>query len=98
MLASGFVRADAVLDDILPLEVPITPNHLLNLCLEESLEYHKATYRLGTVYTTVNRNWEFSRQAVWQMHVSRAVAVDMESATVAANGFRYRIPTPRYCV
>lgn len=93
VLATGFMRADGVLDDILPLQVPITPNHLLNLCLQESLDHHKVNYRLGTVYTTVNRNWEFSQhKSVWEMHVSRSLAVDMESATVATNGFRYRIP------
>ncbi len=93
VLATGFMRADGVLDDILPLQVPITPNHLLNLCLQEALEHYGARYRLGTVYTTVNRNWEFSqRRSVWEIHVSRSIAVDMESATVATNGFRYRIP------
>lgn len=92
VLASGFVRADGILDPVLPLQVPITPNHLLNLCLQESLDHHNAAYRLGTVYTTSNRNWDFSRQSVWDMHISRAIAVDMESATVATNGFRYRIP------
>jgi AMP nucleosidase len=50
--------------------------------------------RMGIVYTTANRNWELNLAMVEdQLRVSRALAVDMESATVAANGFRYRIPT-----
>jgi AMP nucleosidase len=46
------------------------------------------------VFTTANRNWELNLDAVSErLRQSRAIAVDMESATVAANGFRYRIPT-----
>ena len=49
---------------------------------------------MGTVFTTSNRNWEFNQaKALAAIQASRSVAVDMESATVAANGFRYRIPT-----
>jgi AMP nucleosidase len=49
---------------------------------------------MGIVYTTANRNWELHLALVEdRLRQSRALAVDMESATVAANGFRYRIPT-----
>jgi AMP nucleosidase len=49
---------------------------------------------MGIVYTTANRNWELHLAlAQDRLRQSRALAVDMESATVAANGFRYRIPT-----
>lgn len=93
VLATGFMRDDGVLDDILPLNIPITPNHLLNVYLKEQLDEHDRSYRLGTVYTTANRNWEFiKKRTVEQIHISRSVAIDMESATVATNGYRYRIP------
>ncbi len=93
VLATGFMRDDGVLDNILPLNIPITPNHLLNVYLKEQLDRHERNYRLGTVYTTANRNWEFiKRRTVEQIHISRSVAIDMESATVATNGYRYRIP------
>ncbi|HKL14828.1 MAG TPA: hypothetical protein VJ915_04295 [Balneolaceae bacterium] len=93
VLATGFMREDGVLDDILPLNIPITPNHLLNVYLKDQLDQRERSYRLGTVYTTANRNWEFiKRRTVEQIHVSRSVAIDMESATVATNGYRYRIP------
>jgi AMP nucleosidase len=49
---------------------------------------------MGIVFTTANRNWELNLATVTdRLRLSRAIAVDMESATVAANGFRYRIPT-----
>lgn len=93
VLATGFMREDGVLDNILPLNIPITPNHLLNVYLKDQLDQRERNYRLGTVYTTANRNWEFiKRRTVEQIHVSRSVAIDMESATVATNGYRYRIP------
>ncbi|PWN07769.1 AMP nucleosidase [Rhodohalobacter mucosus] len=93
VLATGFMRDDRVLDDVLPLSIPITPNHLLNVYLKEILDKFKQNYRLGTVYTTANRNWEFiKKRTVEQIHISRSLAVDMESATVATNGYRYRVP------
>lgn len=93
VLATGFMRNDGVLDNILPLNIPITPNYLLNVYLKEVLDKYNRNHRLGTIFTTANRNWEFAkRRTVEQIHMSRSIAVDMESATVATNGYRYRIP------
>ncbi len=93
VLATGFMRDDGVLDDILPLNIPITPNYLLNVYLKEVLDKYNRDHRMGTIFTTSNRNWEFvKRRTVQQIHMSRSIAVDMESATVATNGYRYRIP------
>jgi AMP nucleosidase len=94
VLATTYMRGDRVMDDVMPRSVPIGSNHHLNACLIAGLEKHGATYRLGTVYTTGNRNWEFNpRATIEEMALCRAVAIDMESATIAANGFRYRIPS-----
>jgi hypothetical protein len=83
-----------VLDDILPLSVPVVSNYALNDLLLGELRDRGLRSRMGIVFTTANRNWELHLSAVedW-LRVSRALAVDMESATVAANGFRYRVPT-----
>ena len=49
--------------------------------------------RTGTVATTDNRNWELRFDELFsRLNLSRAIAIDMESATVAANGFRFRVP------
>jgi AMP nucleosidase len=94
VLATAFLRDDRVLDDMLPLSVPVVSNHTLNALLLDELSARDLRSRLGVVFTTANRNWEFQLSAVAdRLHLARAVAVDMESATVAANGFRYRIPT-----
>lgn len=94
VLATTFVRADQVLDDVLPGYVPIVSNFQLNKLLYDELNRRNLPFRMGTVYTTSNRNWEFNQRVpMEQISVSRAVATDMESATIAANGFRYRIPS-----
>ncbi len=93
VLATGYMRGDNILDAVLPTNVPLTSNHILNGVLIAALDAAGARYRVGTVYTTSNRNWEFNQaQALDDIRRSRSLAVDMESATIAANGFRYRIP------
>ncbi len=93
VLASGYMRDDHVLDQALPRSVPIAPSFLLNRYLSKILDVRQLPYRYGTVYTTANRNWELALKGTLKdLKLSRSIAVDMESATVAANGFRYRIP------
>ena len=50
--------------------------------------------RTGTVATVDNRNWELRDHSgpVQRLSQSRAIALDMESATIAGNGFRFRVP------
>jgi AMP nucleosidase len=94
VLATAYMRDDRVLDDILPLSVPVVSNYTLNTLLLDELTSRSLRSRMGIVFTTANRNWELQLASVAdQLQRSRALAVDMESATVAANGFRYRIPT-----
>jgi AMP nucleosidase len=94
VLATAYMRDDRVLDDVLPLSVPVVSNHTLNTLLRDEVAAQGLRSRMGIVFTTANRNWELQLATVAdRLRLSRAVAVDMESATVAANGFRYRIPT-----
>jgi AMP nucleosidase len=87
------MRDDRLLDDLFPIGIPVIPNYILNLYLKQVLDNHGLNHRIGTVFTTANRNWEFSKKdTVEKIHQSRSLAVDMESATVATNGFRYRVP------
>jgi hypothetical protein len=65
----------------------------LSTFLLDDLEARDAGYRLGVVYTSDNRNREFDQRAsLSAIRAARCVAVEMELATIAANGFRYRIP------
>ncbi len=96
VLATTYHRADGVLDHVLPTSVPVASNHRLNSYLLDALVRRDLPYRLGTVYTTANRNWEFEQESVLaDMRLYRAVAVDMESATVATNSLR--LPVPATC-
>ncbi|GIZ50189.1 AMP nucleosidase [Noviherbaspirillum aridicola] len=102
VLAHGYVREDHVLDEDLPLWVPLPALSEIQLALEHAvadvtrLTGHelKRILRTGTVASTDNRNWELlpGSTAVRRFSQSRAVALDMESATIAANGFRFRVP------
>ena len=102
VLAHAYLREDHVLDDDLPVWVPIPPLAEVQVALQEAVAevtrldgYDlKAIMRTGTVATIDNRNWELRDQSgpVQRLSQSRAVALDMESATIAANGFRFRVP------
>ncbi|MFS4438200.1 AMP nucleosidase [Paracoccaceae bacterium GXU_MW_L88] len=102
VLAHAYVREDHVLDDDLPVWVPIPALAEIQIALEDAVEevtglegYElKRIMRTGTVATIDNRNWELRDQSgpVARLSLSRAIALDMESATIAANGFRFRVP------
>lgn len=101
VLAHGYVRDDHVLDEDLPTWVPVPPIAEVQVALQEATTKItglrdgelKTRMRTGTVMTTDNRNWELRYKALFgQINMSRSIAVDMESATIAANGFRFRVP------
>jgi AMP nucleosidase len=102
VLAHAYLREDHVLDDDLPVWVPIPALAEIQIALEQAvakvtkLEGYelKRIMRTGTVASLDNRNWELSEQSgpVQRLSQSRAIALDMESATIAANGFRFRVP------
>ena len=102
VLAHAYLREDHVLDDDLPVWVPIPALAEIQIALEtavanvtelEGFEL-KRIMRTGTVATIDNRNWELREHSgpVQRLSQSRAIALDMESATIAANGFRFRVP------
>jgi AMP nucleosidase len=101
VLAHGYVREDHVLDQDLPVWVPVPPIAEVQVALQEAVQRVtglagrdlKTRMRTGTVATTDNRNWELRYAELYErLNQSRAIAVDMESATIAANGFRLRVP------
>ena len=102
VLAHAYVREDHVLDEELPLWVPIPALAEIQVALEAAVSEVtrlkgpelKRIMRTGTVASTDNRNWELLPDNGPQRRFSqsRAVALDMESATIAANGFRFRVP------
>jgi AMP nucleosidase len=101
VLAHAYLRDDHVLDDVLPPEIPIPPIAEVQQALQGAAELTtgedrdtlKRRLRTGTVVTTDDRNWELRySQSALRFNQSRAVAIDMESATIAAQGYRFRVP------
>ena len=102
VLAHAYLREDKVLDDDLPVWVPIPALAEIQIALENAVAAEtqlqgydlKRVMRTGTVASVDNRNWELRDQEgpVQRLSQSRAIALDMESATIAANGFRFRVP------
>ncbi|WP_312127713.1 AMP nucleosidase [Brevundimonas sp.] len=101
VLAHAYLRDDHVLDAVLPSDIPIPSIAEVQRALYDATkqvsgapgEEVKKRLRTGTVVTTDDRNWElrYSKSAL-RFNQSRAVAIDMESATIAAQGYRFRVP------
>ncbi|MGF1606604.1 MAG: AMP nucleosidase [Rhodothalassiaceae bacterium] len=101
VLAHAYLRDDHVLDPYLPTAIPLPTLAEVQLALAQSVREVtglkgaeiKQRLRTGTVVTTDDRNWELRFHALaTRFNQSRAIAIDMESATIAANGYRFRVP------
>jgi AMP nucleosidase len=102
VLAHAYLREDHVLDYDLPVNVPLPALAEVQVALEQAMgevsgfsgRDLKKIMRTGTVATIDDRNWELrDNQAMLRLfNQSRAIALDMESATIAANGYRFRVP------
>ncbi len=101
VLAHAYLRQDHILDSLVPPDIPIPALAEIQLALQaaaadvtgEEGEALKSRLRTGTVVTNDDRNWELR----WtperkRINLSRAIAVDMESGTIAAQGYRLRVP------
>ncbi len=101
VLAHGYLRRDRILDDLIPPEVPIPALAEVQVALQRATaqvtgdagDALKQRLRTGTVVTYDDRNWELRwSQERRRINLSRAIAVDMESGTLAAQGYRLRVP------
>ncbi|MBL8790437.1 MAG: AMP nucleosidase [Rhizobiales bacterium] len=101
VLAHAYLRQDHILDSLVPPDIPIPALAEIQVALQaaaadvtgEKGEALKSRLRTGTVVTNDDRNWELR----WtperkRINLSRAIAVDMESGTIAAQGYRLRVP------
>ncbi|HEX8555084.1 MAG TPA: AMP nucleosidase [Sphingomonas sp.] len=101
VLAHAYLRDDHVLDDVLPPEIPVPAIAEVQVAMAEAAEIVsgqsgdelRRRLRTGTIVTTDDRNWELRyTQSALRFSLSRAVGIDMESATIAAQGYRFRVP------
>lgn len=101
VLAHAYMRRDRILDDLVPPEVPVPALAEVQLALQAAAERVtgergdalKRRLRTGTVVSYDDRNWEFRwSQERHRINLGRAIAVDMESAALATQGYRLRVP------
>lgn len=101
VLAHAYLRDDNIMDQILPPEIPIPALAEVQQALAGAAEIVSGTsgadlkkrMRTGTIVTTDDRNWELRfTQSALRFSQSRAIGIDMESATIAAQGYRFRVP------
>jgi AMP nucleosidase len=101
VLAHAYLRDDHVLDPVLPPEIPLPAIAEVQQALASAAEAVsgegganlKKRMRTGTVVTTDDRNWELRyTESAHRFSLSRAIGIDMESATISAQGYRFRVP------
>lgn len=101
VLAHAYLRQDNILDDSVPPHIPLPALAEIQTALQDAAAAvtggHgaelKQRLRTGTVVTNDDRNWELRwAQERRNINLSRAIAIDMESGTIAAQGYRLRVP------
>jgi AMP nucleosidase len=100
--AQAYLRKDKVLDDTVPLEIPIPALFEIQNSIENAIQSitqknkdeMKNFFRTGTVISVADRDWELDKNifSISALSLSRAIGLDMESATIATNGYRFRVP------
>lgn len=93
ILPIAAIRGEGTSNDYLPPEVPAMPAFNLQRAVSTTIREHKLDYWTGTVYTTNRRVWEHDDEFKEYLRKVRAMAIDMETATLFTAGFRNKIPT-----
>ena len=93
ILPIAAIKGEGTSDDYLPHEVPALPAFSIQKACSKAIVAHNRKYYTGTVYTTNRRVWEYDDRFKDYLLSTRAMAVDMETATIFTVGFANRIPT-----
>ncbi len=93
ILPIAAIRGEGTSNDYLPAEVPALPAFALQKAISTTIRDHSRDYWTGTVYTTNRRVWEHDKTFKKYLKSVRAMAVDMETATIFITGFANKIPT-----
>ena len=92
ILPIAAIRSDGTSNDYLPPEVPALPAFNLQRAVSSAIQQHKRDYWTGTVFTTNKRVWEYDERFKKYLEKTRAMAIDMETATIFIVGFANEIP------
>ncbi|MDP2189489.1 MAG: AMP nucleosidase [Sphingobacteriaceae bacterium] len=93
VLPIAAIRGEGTSNDYFPPEVPALPSFALQKAISTTVRDHGLDYWTGTVYTTNRRVWEHDKNFKKYLRTIRAMAIDMETATVFTTGFHNGIPT-----
>jgi AMP nucleosidase len=93
ILPIAAIRGEGTSSDYFPPEVPALPSFALQKAISTTIRDHSRDYWTGTVYTTNRRVWEHDEEFKKYLKKIRALAIDMETATIFMTGFYNEIPT-----
>src|ERR1700759_611333 len=93
ILPIAAIRGEGTSDDYMPPEVPALPSFALQKAISTTIREFGRDYWTGTCYTTNRRVWEHDKEFKKYLKQLRAMAVDMETATIFTTGFANKIPT-----
>ncbi len=93
ILPIAAIRHDGTSDDYLPPEVPALPAFSLQRAVSSAIRDHNRDYYTAVVFTTNKRVWEYDSRFKKYLSKTRAMAIDMETATIFVTGFANEIPT-----
>jgi AMP nucleosidase len=93
ILPIAAIRSEGTSDDYLPPEVPALPSFSLQRAVSSTIRDLQREYWTGTVLTTNRRVWEFDERFKKYLQKTRAMAIDMETATIFITGFANEIPS-----
>ncbi|MBS1775285.1 MAG: AMP nucleosidase [Bacteroidetes bacterium] len=93
ILPIAAIRGEGTSNDYFPAEVPALPAFALQKAISTTIREYKRNYWTGTVYTTNRRVWEHDEEFKEYLRKIRAMAIDMETATIFTVGFKNKIPT-----
>ena len=92
VLPIAAIRGEGTSNDYMPPEVPALPAFALQKAISTTIREHEKDYWTGTVYTTNRRVWEHDEEFKKYLNTVRAMAIDMETATIFTAAFRNEIP------
>jgi AMP nucleosidase len=92
ILPIAAIRSDGTSNDYIPQEVPALPAFKLQIAVSTAIQKNNREYWTGTIYTTNRRVWEYDDRFKKYLVKTRAMAIDMETATIFSVGFANEIP------
>ncbi len=93
ILPIAAIRSEGTSNDYLPPEVPALPAFNLQRAVSSAIVNAERDYYTGTVFTTNKRVWEYDQRFKKYLEKTRALAIDMETATIFIVGFANGIPS-----